>query len=206
MRPGMNGNKNRVGIYVRVSTAGQSTKAQEVELRHYAQRRGWQVQRVYSDSVSGAKEKRPALNELLADCRRRRLDIVLVWKFDRFARSVKQLVTTLQEFHDLSIDFTSLTEQVDTTTAMGKMTFHVLGAVAELERSLIAERTVAGLREARRRGRVLGRPRVKLNSDLVARIKADRISGRMSFRKLAKTHGVTLWSIQRLAQNQWAAE
>jgi len=116
---------------------------------------------------------------------------------------VKMLVTTSHEFHELGIDFVSLTEAIDTSTAMGKMT---LGAVAELERSLIAERTVAGLREARRRGKRLGRPRVKLSADLIARIRNDRINEKLSLRALSKRHGVTLWSVQRLAQRDFANE
>jgi len=194
----------RCGLYVRCSRESQQVDSQESELREFAERRGWVVVGVFSDKgVSGAKEKRPALDALLTACKRRQLDVVAVWKFDRLARSVKQLVSNLDLFHSLGIDFVSLTEQVDTTTAMGKMTFTVLGAVAELERSLIAERTVAGLKEARRRGKRLGRPPVSLGSDLVARIKADRMNGTMSLRKLAKRYGVTLWSVQRLVQGDF---
>lgn len=200
----MKSDKRRCAIYTRCSSMGQQIDSQENELIEFAERRGWAVVRTFSDHAqSGAKESRPALNELLKACRQRKIEVVLVWKFDRFARSVKMLVTTLHEFHELGVDFVSLTEQVDTTTAMGKMTFHVLGAVAELERSLIAERTVAGLREARRKGKRLGRPRGKLSPDLVARIKADRIDGKMSLRALAKRHGATLWSIQRLVEKNF---
>jgi DNA invertase Pin-like site-specific DNA recombinase len=200
------GDSRRCAIYVRVSRADiQKVDAQEHELREFAERRGWSVYKVYSDEgISGAKESRPALNQLMSDCRRRLIDVVAVWKFDRFARSVKQLVTSLDEFHSLGIDFCSLTEQVDTTTPMGMLVFQILGAVAELERSLIRERTVAGLREARRKGKQLGRPRVKLSSDVIARIRADRMNGTMSLRTLARRHGVTLWSVQRLIQNDFA--
>jgi len=203
----MKSEKRRCAIYTRCSSTGQQTDSQENELREFAERRGWNVVKTFSDfAKSGAKESRPALNELLKDCRQRKFDVVLVWKFDRFARSVKMLVTTLHEFQELGIDFVSLTEAIDTSTAMGKMTFHVLGAVAELERSLIAERTVAGLREARRRGKRLGRPRVKLSADLIARIRNDRINEKLSLRALSKRHGVTLWSVQRLAQRDFANE
>ncbi len=198
------GNEKRCAIYVRVSSDSQKVDLQETELREFAARRGWSVIRVFADKgISGAKETRPALNQLMTECRLRRVDIVAVWKFDRLARSVKQLVTTLDEFHTLGIDFVSLTEQIDTSTAMGKMTFHVLGAVAELERALIGERTVAGLREARRKGKRLGRPPGKLNSDLIAKIKADRMNGTMSLRKLARKHGLTLWSVQRLVERDF---
>jgi DNA invertase Pin-like site-specific DNA recombinase len=199
------GEKKRCAIYTRVSSDSQKVDAQEHELREFAERRGWSVYKVYSDQgISGAKESRPALNQLMKDCRQRKVELVAVWKFDRFARSVKQLVTSLDEFHSLGIDFVSLTEQVDTTTPMGTLVFHVLGAVAELERSLIRERTVAGLREARRKGTRLGRPPANLSASLIARIKADRMNGAMSFRTLAKKHGVTLWSVQRLVERDFA--
>jgi DNA invertase Pin-like site-specific DNA recombinase len=192
--------KKRCAIYTRVSSDSQKVDAQKSELREFATRRGWNVVHIFSDSgISGAKESRPALNELLKACRQRKCDVVLVWKFDRFARSVKQLVTTLHLFHELGIDFVSLTEQIDTSTAMGKMTFHVLGAIAELERSLIAERTVAGLREARRKGKRLGRPPApQLEREQLNRIKAERAQGRSSLRAIAKKHGLTLWRVHRL--------
>jgi putative DNA-invertase from lambdoid prophage Rac len=199
--------KRLCSIYTKVSLDSQKTDAQEHELREFAGRRGWSVYKVYSDNgVSGAKESRPALNQLIKDCRSRRCDIVAVWKFDRLARSVKQLVTSLDEFHSLGIDFVSLTEQIDTTTPMGTLVFHVLGAVAELERSLIAERTVAGLKEARRKGKRLGRPPINVSPNVIARIRADRMNGTMSYRTLAKKHGVTLWTVQRLVERDFACK
>lgn len=132
--------KSRVGIYVRVSTSGQSTRAQELELRAYGRRRGWLVHRVYADrGFSGAKESRPALDDLLADCRRRRLDVVLVWKFDRFARSLKQLVSALEEFHKLGVNFISATEGIDTTVASGELVFGIIAAMGAI-RALIDRR------------------------------------------------------------------
>jgi DNA invertase Pin-like site-specific DNA recombinase len=128
-------NKARAAIYVRVSTSEQSTDAQEAELKHYAQHRGWTVHKVYRDKgQSGMKTKRPGLDELMADCKRRKFDVVLVWKFDRFARSLKQLIDALQEFIERGIDFVSATEQIDTTTASGKCFFQIIGAIAEFER------------------------------------------------------------------------
>ncbi len=109
--------------------------------------------------ISGAKEKRLELDRMMADAHRRRFDAVVVWKFDRFARSVSHLLRALETFRALGIEFVSLSEQVDTSTPMGKMVFTVLGAVAELERSLIVERVKAGLRNARAKGKRLGRPR-----------------------------------------------
>jgi DNA invertase Pin-like site-specific DNA recombinase len=131
------------------------------ELQEYCERRGWKVSGEYVDEgISGAKDSRPELNKLMADAHRRRFDAVVVWRFDRFARSVSHLLRALDTFKALGVEFVSLSEQVDTSTPTGKMIFTVLGAVAELERSLIAERVKAGLRNARARGKRLGRPRV----------------------------------------------
>ena len=137
----------RAAIYARVSTAnnGQNPEVQLRELREYVERRGWKLAGEYTDvGISGAKEKRPELDRLLAEAHRRHFDAVIVWKFDRFARSVSHLLRALETFQALGIEFVSLTEGVDTSTPAGKMVFTVLGAVAELERSLIAERVKAG--------------------------------------------------------------
>ncbi len=129
------------------------------ELEEYCQRRNWGIAGTYVDrGVSGAKDSRPALNRLMADACQRRFDAVLVWKFDRFARSVSHLLRALEIFHSLDIEFVSLSEQVDTSTPTGKMVFTVLGTVAELERSLIVERVKAGMRNARAKGKHIGRP------------------------------------------------
>lgn len=153
---------HRVAIYGRVSTTnhGQDISMQTRELEQFAQARGWCLVDSYLDiGISGTKEKRPELDRLLADARRRKFDVVIVWKFDRFARSVSHLLRALENFNALGIAFVSLSEQMDTTTPTGKMIFTVLGAVAELERSLIVERVKAGLRNARAKGKRLGRPR-----------------------------------------------
>src|SRR5690349_10097530 len=153
----------RVAIYARVSTAnnGQDPTMQTRELREYAERRGWTVASEYVDvGISGTKEKRPELDRLMADAHRRRFDCVVVWKFDRFARSVSHLLRALDTFRALGVEFVSLSESLDTATPAGRMVFTVLGAVAELERSLIVERVKAGLRNARAKGKRLGRPRV----------------------------------------------
>ncbi len=168
----------RAAIYARVSTAnnGQEPTMQTRELREYCGRPSWQVAGEYVDvGISGAKEKRPELDRLMADAHRRRFDAVVVWRFDRFARSVLHLLRALENFRALGIEFVSLSEQVDTSTPTGKMVFTVLGAVAELERSLIAERVKAGLRNARTKGKRLGRPRVAVDA---ARIAALRAQGR----------------------------
>lgn len=127
------------------------------ELQQFAEARGWQIEGAYVDAgVSGAKGSRPELNRLMADAHRRRFDVVCVWRFDRFARSVSHLLRALETFKALGTDFVSFSEQMDTSTPAGKMVFTVLGAVAELERSLIVERVKAGLRNARAKGRKLG--------------------------------------------------
>src|SRR5215475_13130364 len=164
----------KVAIYARVSTTnnGQDPKMQTRELREYCERRGWNVAGEYVDSgISGAKDRRPELDRLMADAHKRRFDVVAVWKFDRFARSVSHLLRALDTFRVLGVEFVSLSESLDTATPAGRMVFTVLGAVAELERSLIAERVRAGLRNARAKGRKLGRPRVAVDASQIARLR-----------------------------------
>src|SRR5579864_6737756 len=166
----------RAAVYARVSTSnhGQDPKLQLREIAEYCDRRGWTVTAEYVDiGISGTKEKRPELDKLVADAHRRRFDAIVVWKFDRFARSVSHLLRALETFQALGIEFVSLTEGVDTSTPAGKMVFTVLGAVAELERSLICERVRAGLRNARAKGRRLGRPRVSADATRIASLRAQ---------------------------------
>jgi len=166
----------RAALYARVSTVnhGQDVTLQTRELEQFAQARGWQVVGSYVDAgVSGAKDSRPELNRLMADAHKRRFDVVCVWRFDRFARSVSHLLRALETFKALGIDFVSFSEQMDTSTPTGKMVFTVLGAVAELERSLIVERVRAGLRNARAKGKTLGRPRVAVDAARIGRLRAQ---------------------------------
>jgi DNA invertase Pin-like site-specific DNA recombinase len=191
----------RVAIYARVSTSNgsQDPTMQTRELREYCDRRNWQLVREYVDlGISGAKEKRPELDRLMADARRRKFDAVIVWRFDRFARSVSHLLRALENFHALGIDFISLSENIDTSTPTGKMIFTVLGAVAELERSLIVERVKAGLRNAKSKGVKLGRPRIFVSE---SRIDALRDAG-ASWRAIAKELGVALGTLHRTAQGR----
>jgi DNA invertase Pin-like site-specific DNA recombinase len=186
----------RVAIYARVSTAnnGQDPSMQTRELREYADRRGWKLAGEYVDiGISGSKEKRPELDRLMADAHRRRFDAVVVWKFDRFARSVSHLLKALETFKALGIDFISYSEQMDTSTPAGKMVFTVLGAVAELERSLIVERVKAGLRNAKAKGKRLGRPKVSVDS---AKIAALRRAG-WSWSEITNETGWTKGTVQR---------
>ncbi len=144
------------------------------ELRQFAEARGWKFAGEYVDAgVSGTKDSRPELNRLMADAHKRRFDVICVWRFDRFARSVSHLLRALETFKALGIDFVSFSEQMDTSTPAGKMVFTVLGAVAELERSLIVERVRAGLRNARAKGKKLGRPRVAVDAARIGRLRAQ---------------------------------
>ncbi len=188
----------RAAVYARVSTAnnGQDPTLQTREIREYCERRGWQIAGEYVDvGISAAKEKRPELDRLIADAHRRRFDAVVVWKFDRFARSVSHLLRALEMFKALGIEFVSLSEQIDTSTPAGKLVFVVLGAVAELERSLIAERVRAGLRNARAKGKRLGRPRVDVDRGKIADLRSE---GR-SWAAIAKQLGVGEGTARRAA-------
>ena len=188
-----------VAIYARVSTVnhGQDVSMQTRELRQFAEARGWNVAGEYIDvGVSGTKDSRPELNRLMTDAHRRRFDFVCVWRFDRFARSVSHLLRALETFKALGIDFVSYSEQMDTSTPAGKMVFTVLGAVAELERSLIVERVRAGLRNAKAKGKHLGRPRVAVDA---ARVAALRSQG-LSWAKIAERLGVGEGTVYRAAQ------
>ncbi len=188
----------RAAIYARVSTTnhGQDVTLQTRELQQFAVARGWQVVGEYVDAgISGSKEKRPELDRLMADAHKRRFDVVAVWRFDRFARSVSHLLRALETFNALGIAFVSLSEQMDTTTPAGKMVFTVLGAVAELERSLIAERVRAGLRNARAKGKRLGRPRKVLDASRIAALRAQGVG----WKRIAAELGVGVGTLYRVA-------
>jgi DNA invertase Pin-like site-specific DNA recombinase len=156
----------QVALYARVSTLNnQDPEMQLAELREYAGRRGWQIIEEFTDQgVSGCKESRPALNRLMSDACRRRFDAILVWKIDRFGRSLKHLVNALAELAALGVAFISLRDNLDLSTPSGRLMFQIIGAMAEFERALIQERVRAGLRTARAKGRQLGRPRIAVNA------------------------------------------
>ncbi len=185
----------RAALYARVSTlSGQNPEMQLSELREYASRRGWAIANEYVDrGVSGAKESRPALNRLMADAYRRKFDAVLVWKLDRFARSLKQLVNALAEMEALGVAFVSLRDNLDLSTPSGRLMFQIIGAMAEFERALIQERVRAGLRHARAQGKRLGRPGVKVE---VKRIRELRAHG-ASLRAIARQLGLGLGTVHR---------
>jgi len=165
----------RVALYARVSTLNnQDPEMQLSELREYAGRRGWRITEEYTDQgVSGCKESRPALNRLMSDACRRRFDAILVWKIDRFGRSLKHLVNALAELAALGVAFVSLRDNLDLSTPSGRLMFQIIGAMAEFERALIQERVRAGLRNARAKGRRLGRPRVPVDASRIATLRAQ---------------------------------
>jgi len=194
----------RVAIYARVSTVnhGQDVGMQTRELRQFAEARAWTVAGEYIDAgVSGAKDSRPELNRLMADAHKRRFDVVCVWRFDRFARSVSHLLRALETFKALGIDFVSYSEQMDTSTPAGKMVFTVLGAVAELERSLTVERVRAGLRNARAKGKTLGRPRVTVDTAKIASLRATGASWQTITRQLGISAGTARRAFYSLSKN-----
>jgi DNA invertase Pin-like site-specific DNA recombinase len=190
----------KAAIYIRVSTFDQHPEMQERELKDYVARRSWTLHRIYSDKgISGATESRPGLNSLLDDCRHHRIDIVVVWKFDRFARSLKQLLNALELFRELGIGFVSCTEAIDTSLPHGEMLFQIIGAIAQWERSLIAERVRAGLQHARAKGKRLGRPALRrLTSKEAAELRSERSKNKLPFRMLAEKFGVSVWMAHRL--------
>lgn len=189
----------RAAIYARVSTNnGQDPSMQTRELREYCQRRGWEITGEYVDAgVSGAKERRPQLDALLAACRRRLVDAVVVYRYDRFARSLRQLVNALEEFRSLGIEFISLHEGVDTSTPNGRLVFGIFASIAEFERELIRDRVKSGIAAARSKGKRLGRPRVSLDA---ARIASLRASGR-SWPQIAAELGVSVGTVYQAGRS-----
>ena len=164
---------NRAAIYARVSTAEQNPELQLRDLRHYAEARGLAATEYIDTGFSGAKQSRPALDRLMDDARKRRVDCILVWRFDRFARSTKHLLLALEEFRALGVQFISFQENIDTTSPLGQAIFTIVSAVAQLERDLIRERVRAGLRNARAKGKKFGRPRATVNPAAVAALRAE---------------------------------
>jgi DNA invertase Pin-like site-specific DNA recombinase len=188
----------RTALYARISTSnhGQDSELQLRELREHFKRRGWEIVSEYVDNgVSGSKDSRPELNRLMADAHKRRFDAVAVWKFDRFARSTSHLLRALETFQSLGIEFISLTESIDTSTPVGKMVFTILGAVAQMERELTRERIRAGLRNAKAKGRRLGRPKASVN---VAQIGSLRQQG-LSYKAIAQTLGISVGTVHAAA-------
>src|SRR5438874_8509376 len=149
----------KAAIYARVSTLDQEPENQLQELRRYVEARGWTAVEYVDRGISGAKDRRPSLDRLVADAKRRRFDVLVCWRLDRLGRNLKHLITLLEDLQALGIAFVSLAEGIDATTPAGKLQMHILGAIAEFERARIAERVRAGLRRAKAQGKRLGRPR-----------------------------------------------
>lgn len=192
----------RCVIYTRVSRADQTCENQLRDLREYCRTRGWSDVREYADhAVSGTKDRRPALDEMMAAVKARQVDVVVVAAFDRFGRSVRHLVHTLETFRDLGVEFISLREQIDTASPLGQAVFTIIAAIAQLERSIIVERVKAGFRRARAEGKQLGRPRVVVvDVDQVRTM----IAQQGSIRKAAASLGVDPKTIRsRLAASPY---
>lgn len=193
----------RVGIYARVSTLiGQSPEMQLAELREYASRRGWEIYGEYVDSgVSGSKESRPELNRLMSDVHQRRFDVVLCWKVDRFGRSLRHLVNALADLDSYGVAFVSLRDNLDLSTPSGRLMFQIIGAMAEFERSLIQERVRAGLRNAKLKGKTLGRPSLALDSGRIARLRASGASIRAISAQLEVSASTIHKALRQRTQN-----
>jgi DNA invertase Pin-like site-specific DNA recombinase len=184
----------RAALYCRISTGDQHLETQLLDLRELAKQRGYEIVQEYTDIISGAKSKRPGLDQLMADARRRRFDIVLVAAFDRAARNVRHFLEMLDELNHLGIGFISLRENIDSGGPLGRAMVVIVGAIAELEKSLIVERVRAGMRRAKLEGRRIGR--APLNVDRAAIVR-DRLSG-MSLTEVAKKHHVSRATVCRL--------
>ena len=186
----------RVALYTRVSTTEQSTDSQLLDLRRYVRERGWDIFREYVDEgISGTTDSRPALNELMNDAKKRRFDGVLVWRFDRFARSTRHLINALEEFKNLGIDFVSYQENIDTGSPLGSAIFTIISAVAQLERDIIAERVKMGLRRAVENGKQLGRPKgTALDTNRIYRLRAEGLS----LMEIARRLGTSKSSVARI--------
>src|SRR6202140_543676 len=177
----------RIAIYARVSTKDQSCELQVRDLRSYCAARGFDLVREYVDvGQSGAKDSRPELNILMDDARKRQFDAIVVWRFDRFARSTKHLLSALDEFRSLGIQFISYQENIDTSSPLGQAMFTIVSAVAQLERDLIRERVSAGIRNARANGKKLGRPKSGVNNERILELKGEG----QSLRQIAASLGV----------------
>ena len=182
----------RAAIYARVSTLEQEPENQLAELRRYCELRGWELREYVDRGVSGSKDRRPALDELLRDAKRRRFDVLVCWRLDRLGRNLKHLVTLLEELQSLGVAFVSLGEGIDCTTPAGRLQLHVLAALAEFERERIRERVVAGLRRAKADGVRIGRPRVRRGADALAEVRG------LPVREAAKRLGVSRATAHRL--------
>src|SRR5271157_6404798 len=189
----------RVALYARVSTSNgqQDPELQLSELREYVERRGWKIAEIYTDNgVSGSKDSRPALNKMMTDAGQRRFDTVLVWKLDRFGRSLRHLINALAELEARGIAFVSLRDNLDLGTPSGRLMFQIIGAMTEFERALIQERVKAGLRHAQSKGKRLGRPTIVVDRSRIASLRAQ---GR-GWKAIAREMKLGVGTVLRAAQ------
>jgi DNA invertase Pin-like site-specific DNA recombinase len=192
----------RAALYLRVSTIDQHPETQLHDLRGLAAQRGFEIVQEYTDKISGAKAKRPGLDQLLVDARRGKFDILIVWAFDRLARSVRHLLEVLDELNHLKMEFISFRENIDTGGPLGRALIVIIGAIAELERNLIIERVKAGMRRARLEGRRIGREPLNVDREGILR---DRGRG-MSLTQLAKAYRISRTSVCRVLREQRPAD
>jgi DNA invertase Pin-like site-specific DNA recombinase len=187
----------RAVLYMRVSTVDQHPETQLHDLRGLAAQRGFEIVAEYTDTMSGAKAKRPGLNQLLSDARRGKFDVVLVWAFDRIARSVRHFLEVLDDLNHLNIEFVSFRENIDTGGPLGRALIVIIGAIAELERNLIIERVRAGMRRAKLEGRQIGRRKLDVDRAVIVR---DRQRG-MTLTEVAKAHGISRALVCRIMRD-----
>jgi len=190
--------KIRVAIYLRVSTIDQNEAMQRNDLQDMARQRGWEIVEEYVDHISGAKARRPALDRMMNDARRGRIDLVLVWAGDRLARSTRHFLELLDEFQRINVQFISLRENIDTGGAMGRALLVIIGAVAELERGLIVERVKSGMRRAQLDGRKIGRPALAVDAE---QIRYDRDQLGYSLKKIATIHRISKTTVGRILKH-----
>ena len=188
----------RAGLYMRVSTVDQHPETQLLDLRQMAAQRGYEVVAEYTDKISGTKAKRPGLDQMMADARHGRFDVVLVWASDRIARSVKHFLDVLDELSRLNIEFVSFRKNIDNAGPLGRAIVVIIGAIAELERNLIIERVRAGMRRAKLEGRPIGRQPLDLDREAIVR---DRQRGQ-SLGQIAKTYHVSRTTVHRMVQDK----
>jgi DNA invertase Pin-like site-specific DNA recombinase len=189
----------RAAVYCRVSTLDQHPETQLMDLRQLADQRGFEVVKVYTDhGISGTRVRRPGLDEMLSDARRGRFQVLLIWSCDRIARSTRHLLEVLDELTRLQIQFVSFREALDTSGALGRAVTVIIGAIAELERSLIVERVRAGMRRAKLEGRHIGRKPLDLDTTAIV---ADRARG-LSLRQIAKIHQISTATVRRILSAQ----
>lgn len=189
----------RVCVYLRVSTQDQNTALQKAELEQYCLARGLSISHIYEDKATGTNTARPEFQSMLKNARSRRFDVLLVWKLDRFARSLKDLVNNLTELTELGLEFISLKDNLDLSTSAGRLMLHMLGAFAEFEAALIKERVRAGIENAKRKGTKFGRPKVT-NAEIVMRLRDEGLS----LSAIAKRIGVSKTTVHNvLTRNQF---